>query len=461
MSFFFGGSDKDDDGSEKDGKSTSKMVCHYEILMISDRTVPVDEIKKAYKKAALKWHPDRNFGKEKEAEERFKEVQNAYNVLSDPHERKWYDDHRTEILRGNDGRKDGSKGKSTFEDNLDLWQFFNATCYDGMDDGPEGFFTVYSHVYENLLAYENNEDQQLREPGGKKPGLVDYPPFGDSLSSDSDTLNFYNQWQNFVSILSFSWEDEYNPAEADQRQARREIEKLNKKAREAGRRKYVDLVRALVSFVRKRDPRILRINEAKAEKKRLEQEKRDQLKAEEAARKEAYREALARGEIEMDPEEKARREKEYSNAYLLADESSDEDESEWAEVGGRVKGRRKRRGKKGGGRVPEVNAFEQEENEDEGEGEPLAAMKGVTIEDGQGGEDDEQEKGGEGGEEENEEEEDDEPYKCVLCSKAFKSDAQLAQHLTSKAHRKAEKDAAKGSKGKKPAFVKRGKSATD
>ena len=31
------------------------------------------------------------------------------------------------------------------------------------------------------------------------------------MSIDSDVINFYNQWSNFVSILSFSWEDEYNP----------------------------------------------------------------------------------------------------------------------------------------------------------------------------------------------------------------------------------------------------------
>ena len=58
------------------------------------------------------------------------------------------------------------------------------------------------------------------------------------MSIDSDVINFYNQWSNFVSILSFSWEDEYNPAEADHRQVRREIEKQNKRARDAGQKVY-------------------------------------------------------------------------------------------------------------------------------------------------------------------------------------------------------------------------------
>ena len=62
---------------------------YYELLGVS-RDASADEIKKAYRKQALKYHPDRNPG-DKEAEEHFKEVAEAYDVLSDPDKRSRYD----------------------------------------------------------------------------------------------------------------------------------------------------------------------------------------------------------------------------------------------------------------------------------------------------------------------------------------------------------------------------------
>src|ERR1035438_250316 len=62
---------------------------YYEILEVSKDATP-DEIKKAYRKQALRWHPDKNPG-DKEAEENFKEAASAYEILSDPEKRRRYD----------------------------------------------------------------------------------------------------------------------------------------------------------------------------------------------------------------------------------------------------------------------------------------------------------------------------------------------------------------------------------
>jgi len=82
---------------------------YYEVLGIG-RNATEAEIKKAYRQAALKYHPDKNPGN-KEAEERFKEAAEAYAVLSDPEKRRLYDQYGHEALRGA-----GVGGFSGFED---------------------------------------------------------------------------------------------------------------------------------------------------------------------------------------------------------------------------------------------------------------------------------------------------------------------------------------------------------
>jgi curved DNA-binding protein CbpA len=66
------------------------MTTLYDTLDVSEHAT-TDEIKRAYRKAAMRWHPDRNVGREHVARTAFLDIQNAYAILSDPVQRQIYD----------------------------------------------------------------------------------------------------------------------------------------------------------------------------------------------------------------------------------------------------------------------------------------------------------------------------------------------------------------------------------
>src|SRR5256712_7345945 len=89
------------------------MKQDFYVVLGVQRDASEADIKKAYRKLAMTYHPDRNNG-DKAAEEKFKQVTEAYEVLSDPEKRATYDRYGEAGLRGGGGGGGGGVGVADF-----------------------------------------------------------------------------------------------------------------------------------------------------------------------------------------------------------------------------------------------------------------------------------------------------------------------------------------------------------
>lgn len=105
---------------------------YYEVLGI-EKGAGKEDIKKAYRKLAVKYHPDRNPGN-KEAEEKFKEATEAYEVLSDDQKRPIYDQYGFAGLDGMGGGASGGGYSHAFHDFSDLFGSMGGGGFSGFDD---------------------------------------------------------------------------------------------------------------------------------------------------------------------------------------------------------------------------------------------------------------------------------------------------------------------------------------
>ena len=259
-----------------------KMRCHYDVLGV-ERDAEDADLKKAYRKLALEWHPDKNAHRHDEAEAKFKEIRGAYETLSDPNERAWYDSHREAILRSGVA---GAGEDARPEDEIDLMPYFTSNVYRGFDDDDSGsFYGVYGALFKAL-----DQQEQAASLALDKARFAEGPPFGKADDTWETVRKFYNHWSGFSTLKTFAWADEYNLAEADNRKVRRLMDEENKKLRKAEQREFNDTVRALVAFVKKRDKRFAKRQmerarvekeaQAAAQRQRLEARKAKALKTE-------------------------------------------------------------------------------------------------------------------------------------------------------------------------------------
>ena len=117
---------------------TTRKRDYYEVLAVERNATPED-LKKAFRKQALKFHPDRN--KEDDAGDRFKEVNEAYQILSDPQRKAQYDQFGHAGVNGQAGRGfDGFEGFGGFGDIFD--SFFGGSTRQASDRGADLEFRI-------------------------------------------------------------------------------------------------------------------------------------------------------------------------------------------------------------------------------------------------------------------------------------------------------------------------------
>ena len=250
--------------------------CCYEILGV-ERDASDAEIKKSYRRLALKWHPDKNTDNSEESTRVFTEIQQAYEVLIDPQERAWYDKHREQIIRGGDDYVDNS---------INLMKYFSASVYCGFGDDAQGFYAVYANVFE-IITKEDAEFADGQD--------LEVPEFGTSTSDYEEVVQpFYAHWQSYSTLKSYVWLEKYDLREAPNRRVQRLMEKDNKKIRDAVKKERNEEVRALVKFVRKRDKRVKAylelLKEKDEERQRITKQKRLEALREREKMFEAYKE---------------------------------------------------------------------------------------------------------------------------------------------------------------------------
>ncbi|WIA35239.1 hypothetical protein OEZ86_003700 [Tetradesmus obliquus] len=280
----------------KKKQAKSKDVDYYELLGLQHERFMATEaqLKQAYRKACLEHHPDKKLvgvdceDAKSAAEEHFKQIQAAYDTLSDPAKRREYD------------------STDEFDDSLPL------------DCAPADFFKVFAPAFRRNARW--SVDPKV-------------PDVGDEGSPWDEVSAFYDFWYGFKSWREFPHPDEEDVEGAESREHKRWIERINSKLREKGKKEEGRRLREFVDAAYRVDPRVTarkaeqaaereRKKNEKAEAKRAQEQAAQRQKEEEEARKrseeEAAKAAAAEAKKIRDAEKQAMK-KERQRLRKLAD----------------------------------------------------------------------------------------------------------------------------------------------
>ena len=194
-------------------------------------------------------------------------MQAAYEVLSDPQERAWYDSHCDASLvqgihRQSTEHYEHDVRVTTAEDISRIILGFSGRP--DYSDTEGGFYSTLRRCFDTLAKEEELacEWENLES--------VSYPSFGSAEDSHEGAVRpFYIVWTNFSTKKTFSWMDVYRYSEAPDRRTRRMMEKDNKRFRDEGIREFNETVRSFVAFIKKRDPRYIPNTQSEANRQKV------------------------------------------------------------------------------------------------------------------------------------------------------------------------------------------------
>ncbi|XP_059472625.1 dnaJ homolog subfamily B member 6-B isoform X2 [Neocloeon triangulifer] len=160
------------------------MVDYYRVLELQ-RTASTAEIKKAYKRLALKWHPDKNQNNIEEATKKFKEISEAYEVLVDDKKRRVYDQYGKEGLNGGSATR-----RSRYEDDFGFgYPHFTFR------DPEEVFREFFGHSFPSFFGPPRR---------GQSQSLNSFDPFGFAFGGMGMSMSPFDDLMSPSSFTSFS-----------------------------------------------------------------------------------------------------------------------------------------------------------------------------------------------------------------------------------------------------------------
>lgn len=265
-----------------------RFVDYYELLEV-EQDDSMDVIRKSYRRLALRLHPDKNPGEEEEAKKKFVRLQEAYDVLMDEQERAWYDKNRERLVNGVDedeGEEDvdakcqyfKSGGEAPKATSMSagigvphLLRFHAPSLAKDTSDSATSFFGTFRRLFERIAEEDcvaspyPGEEHTGDAAESWRDNVSMYPSFGHPdtpyvCANEADELAcvraFYQFWSSFSSRKCFAWKDVHETRQAKDRRIKRLLEKENKRSRDAARREYNEAIHGLVTFIRRRDPRV-------------------------------------------------------------------------------------------------------------------------------------------------------------------------------------------------------------